>query len=681
MIDVKEFGLRIPSAYLTPSHRSYRPPSWPPPRDWVLSEDRDGNVVSQWGNPVWDLSPWVGKAIRLDFIGGRRINGRERLDADNADLMRLLTTWRIWGPRAVTAATTVLTQFFNPIRRIISLCSQNGVLASDLMRFPRVLDQIPGVITASSFQQTIVELHRLWDARQQIGFCLVDEQGLKRLLEIGPKGEHEPKQTPYIPPRIWAYQVQRLRECLDDFLAHEEKVRACFEFCLDAYVRNYGSLKGALLHDRIKSKNPFQSFEERSSRTGGLYLGPFEPVAQRFGIRDLLKRWFKSPARGLGVPQFAGYLTMVQYAAIAYIANFTLQRIREAASLRADCLMWEMDPKFGRVPIICGETTKTDPDSDARWPTSPSVEGAISVAASIARLRVRCAAANDAVRPTQDDQQNPYLFGRAFEPWGGGTEDWSYSILPTPIGYGNVVQLYPLLFDTERLRISAEDLKIAQMLTPSLTADERFAVGRVWPLAWHQLRRTGAVNMFASGLLSDSSIQLLLKHSSRLMSLYYGRGYAKLHVNEDVERAVVEAMYETMAHKLQAAMSDRFVSPLGPERKQAILVNLIGQKDFRTLVAAGRRGQTSFRENRLGCCTKRGTCSYGGIESVARCAGADGARACADALFDRSKAPDVEKDLERLNRHLARVPTDSPAHKALLAERKGLENFLNVVRT
>ena len=77
--------------------------------------------------------------------------------------------------------------------------------------------------------------------------------------------------------------------------------------------------------------------------------------------------------------------------------------------------------------------------------------------------------------------------------------------------------------------------------------------------------------------------------------------------------------------------------------------------------------------------TSRALCAYGGIESVARCAGGDGGKPCVDVLFDRTKAPAVELDLARVNKALARLPEGSPRHQALLQERQGLETFLNVV--
>jgi hypothetical protein len=674
-----EFHLRSTVAWLTPSHKSFRPPSWPPPGDWVVSEDRDGNVLALWRDPKWDLSPWAGRPLTLDFGDGPDSRKASPIDLANAKLLRLLTTWRIWGPRAVIAANT-LNAWFSKIRRIVALCSEKGILASELMRFPAVLEDLPSIIEPSNFERTITELHRLWDARAEIGFVLVDPDGIKRLAAVRP--DHEMVQTAYIPPRIWTYQVERLRECLDDFLSNAQQVEDCFNYCVDAYAHNYGSLRAAMTTPwgQMANRLPFAEprKERAGARTGCRYLGQFALTAQRFGIQELLERWVMVPESGLGLKQLSGYLTLVQCVGLAFIANFSLQRINEAASLRADCLTWENDPKLGRIPILCGETTKTDPDSDARWPTSPSVELAVVAMSKVSRLRMRCAAAHPKVCPSDADQVNPYLLDGAFEPWVGSSAK-PYSVRSHTSTYLAVLRRNPKLLDPRQLKITSEDLKIALMLTPNLSGEAGFEVGKLWPLAWHQLRRTGAVNMYASGLLSDSSMQFLMKHASRYMPLYYGRGYTKLRLSEDVERVVVAAMYEAMANQLLAAMSDRFVSPHGDSRKQAILVNLVVEKDAKKLASAAQNGQTTFREIRLGACTNRELCTYGGIESIARCAGGDGDKACADVLFDKTKAPEAEKDQADVDRQLSNVAPDSPRHAALLAEHKGLENYLDVV--
>lgn len=678
----EEFGLRIKSDWVSSSHNFYRPLSWPPEPDWAVSEDRDGTVLSRWGDSHWNLSPWEGRSVKLDFGDGHKGSHPQHIDLINAKLLRLLTTWRIWGPRGVVSTNTLLANFFRPVRKIISHCSRNGIVCSDLMRFPKLVEQIPSFLGSSEYGKVISELQRLWDARDVIGFTIIDEEGLRRLATAQP--DYEQKQTAYIPPRIWAYQLQRLRSCLDDFLVHQQSIIDCYTFCIDAYEHNYGSLQEALTPTETFSNHlkPFGTLRKSNQgvRTGRRYYGHFDLTAERFGIKTVLDKWVGSQKSGLEVSHMSVYLSLLQSAGLAYITNFTLQRINEAASLRTDCLLWEADEKLGRIAIICGETTKTDLDTDARWPTSPSVEVAVKVMTCIARLRMRCYLAHAEMRLNDTERANPYLLGRAIEPWSGGLgKVQPYAVRPAPMSYKELCRRYPLLLDSEQLRITEDDLRLARMLTPDLSAERGFAVGHIWPLAWHQLRRTGAVNMFASGLLSDTSMQFQMKHASRLMPLYYGRGYSKLRLNGEVEYVVRGAMYEAMAHKLHSAMSDRFISPHGPYRKQAIAINLVSDKDLKYLAAAASRGQTVFREIRLGACTKRGTCSYGGIESVARCAGGDGDAPCADVLYDRERAPEVERELTVIDNEITSAPAGSPRQTALLAERNGLENFLNAV--
>jgi hypothetical protein len=584
------------------------------------------------------------------------------IDSENADILRLIVTWRMWGPRAVRT-TQNLMGIFTPMRAVVALCSREGILATDLMRFPRVLEAIPGVVAPSMHDRLMVEFNRLYDARNSLGLVLVDQERLKKLAAS--RRQHGRVQTPYIPPRIWSYQVTRLRACLDDFLAHRNQIERCFAYCVDAYVN-----KG-------RKRRPFGA--DRNTEPHLKAQGLFTVVAKQFGIRDLLDRWVGFPRGRIEIRNFTNYLTMVQLVGLAYIANFTLQRIDEAASLRVDCLLFELDEQLGRVPIICGETTKTDADSDARWPTSPSVQVAVDAMSCIARLRIQAASVNPAAAPADNDQGNPYLFDRPFEPWVGAKRASRY-LRPKVKEYRAFLTDYPKLFDIDQLRITDEDVKIARLLTPELPEGE-YSVGLPWPLAWHQLRRTGAVNMFSSGLLSNSSMQFLMKHVSRLMPLYYGRGYTKLHLNGEVEGLLTSTMYEIMAESILAAMGDRFVSPHSTMQKDQIVVNLIGDRDAQSLAKAAQRGDIFFRETRLGACTKRGTCNYGGIESVARCAGGDEYKACSDALYDRTKVPAIERDLALLDKEMERLPAGSPRYQALLVERNGLENFLNVFKS
>lgn len=668
-----EFGLKVASRVVTPASANYRPLTWPPARDWPVVVDKDGVVVSRWGDSVWDLTPWEGKPVLLNFGDGEA--GRsESLDEENADLLRLAMGWLIWGPRAYRAAGTIKNRF-TQVRGVIALCSQNGISAATLMRFPKVLESLPERIAPSKWEETIAVLHRLYDAREALGFTIVDAGALKRLAEVA--NNHVHVQTPYIPPRIWVYQVERLRECLEDFLAHRTQVEACFKFCLDAYIVNYGSPESALTKSKDGTKGPFTAGSAK--RPGCTYLGPFSETANRYGIATLLATWVTGGLEAPRVSFFSTYLNLVSIAGLAYITNFTLQRKEETTSLRASCLVWEDDERLGRVPIICGETTKTDPDSDARWVASPSVAVAVEALTAIARLRMLCDAVNPEIQPAVSDTEDPYLFSTGTEPWGfclGRARPYDIRIDISALK--DVIKRYPLLLGEDQLRITSEDLMIARRLTPNLPEDE-FEVGQVWPLAWHQYRRTGAVNMFASGLISDSSMQQQMKHCTRLMPLYYGQGYTRLHLNEEVEQAVVKAMYEAMAERLRSVVSTRFVSPHSAERKEAIAVNLLSAKDVKTLTTWAKAGKVSFREHRLGGCMKAGPCEYGGVESVARCGGGDGGKPCSDVVYDREREPHVRAQMARVTGEMEQLPEGHPRRAALAAEEKAMENYLNVI--
>lgn len=676
------FGLVLPSANVDASHRSFRPPSWPPPRDWVISEDLNGEALSRWGDDVWDFTPWMRRSWKVTIVG-KRGRGSAPLDPANADLMRLLSTWLLWGPNprrtahSFEAALVIL-------RKVVALACDNGIAASDLMKFPAVWQQLPHSLSNSIYTQGIALLQRVWDARDLLGFTLVNPQGIRYLVEHDPNHDHV--QTAYIPPRIWTYQTQQLRQCLDEFLRSRTQIEACYKACLDAYAHNFKSLRSAFVRGGNPDYKHLLPFQKKPNKAIALrhrarFLGPFELTAKRYSIYHLLDKWLERPDGGFTIKHLSSYLNLVQFAGLSYTATFTLQRRSELASLRSDCLQWE-ELASGKVPIVCGETTKTDPDADARWPTSPSVAIAVEAMSCIAKLKMISARANPSVRPSKEDQENPYLFDRTHAPWGlGAASQQNYKVRPHFGHFKSYMNRYPRLFDEEVLRIREEDLQIAKMLSPNLSEERGFSVGKVWPLAFHQLRRTGAVNMFASGVLSDSSVQFQMKHATRVMTAYYGQGHSRLRFNESVSDELVSAMYEATARHLMDSVSSQYVSPLGLDRKEAVVVNLIADRDLKSLAAAGRRGEVSFRETRLGACTKAGDCEYGGIESVARCGGGDTTSPCADALFDKAKAPSISAHLAALRQQLSGLSEEAPRRQAIQSEIRAMENFLNVIGT
>ena len=175
-------------------------------------------------------------------------------------------------------------------------------------------------------------------------------------------------------------------------------------------------------------------------------------------------------------------------------------------------------------------------------------------------------------------------------------------------------------------------------------------------------------------------MQQQMKHSTRLMSLYYGRNHSSLTLNRDVEVTVLTAMYQSQATMIKSAVStDRFMAA-SLERKE-LLINLLSAKDIKELTTMAKKGTIAFRENYLGGCMKGGVCEYGGTESIARCAGGDGGKPCHDAMYDREKEPRLRADLRRLTEEIKQLPVGSPRYNQRVIERQGLENVLHAIST
>ncbi len=668
-------GLQLHSPLAHLGAINFRPPSWPPPPDWPPIVNAQGTPQCVYSDSSWPLDVWAGKPLKINFGDGSTI-GR-RIDTANANLLRQCATWFIWGPRGARSASSFCSKFA-VIKPIFVACSDEGIVATDLMRFPAVLDKVAALLPPSSFDYAISILHDLLDAKIDLGFCLLDVDGLAQLAKLAPK--HDVQQTPYIPPRIWSYQLSRLRECLEDYTKHRTQIEACYKFCLDAYISNYGSLQQVFSSTGTGYKGPFINPKPGSGFT---HHGSFKFTADRFGLTDLFERWVGPFTGEKGENQiaiFSRYLDLTSKAGLGYLLNFSLMRVEEGWDLRSDCLLIEKDERFGDIHMLRGETTKTDLDSDARWPTSKSTSLAVDVMSHIAAMRMQCVKERAGIDIQPDEEINPYLISYSYEPWSQSkTKVKSYRIRPKAITYMQMLNAFPQLLDPSKIIINAEDLRIARLMTPSLDP-EIYKIGVPWRLGWHQLRRTGAVNMLSSDMVDESSLQVLLKHQARVMTLYYGRNHSRLNLSEDTRKMFLKAMYEEIGRDLRNLPDSQFVSPLGPNRKESI-VTLIKESDAVSLNKAAMQGKIRARRIRAGFCVNHTPCPYGGVEAIAHCLGGDGSKGCPDLLVDVNKEGGIKLYEKIVDDQLKSVHPESPRHRSLQAEKRAIRNFYAVIQT
>lgn len=594
--------INIDSNIITPESPNYILDSWPPMDETPVTCDDKNNVISVFSDNTWDFTYYRKTTEKFNFGDKTQLKGYI-IDDENIRLFKLIAAYWLWGIGTSITARSFIGRC-TILKPLVYVCSINKILISELSYHEEIFEQ---VAEKYSKNRILGLLESLIPYGDELGFKILDTLALKKFAKYLPK-EDLTIQTAYIPPRIWVYQIKRLELCIDDFLNHKESVSELFNHFLDIYDKKSSFQRRKILRKKL----------------------------EEYHLSKLFNNWAEYN-HNFGLQNFSGYLTLVTNVCIAYIANFSLMRIAEAHSLKFGCFKKEL-VDGQEICLINGSTSKTIRDENACWVVPPSVEKAVKALEVICELRFGIAKQKFGI--TEDISKfRPYLVVHSFEPWSPRDSDiQSINLVSKPRQYFEQIQRWDKLFDKEQLKITEEDLRIARQMTDNLD-ESLFKVGKVWQLAWHQLRRTGAVNMIASGMVSDKSLQFQLKHSNSIMSMYYANNFHKFKFSLDESVGVLYfgERHQDNVRKNEALVDERFMSPHG-ERRKAQIISPITEKDHKSLLEMSKKGNLNYRETFLGGCTKKGEpCPYGGITNIVACMGGDGSQPCEAVLLDANK--------------------------------------------
>lgn len=658
-----------PSPLVSTRSATYRPPSFPPPSDWPVSVDMNGNSLSLYGDDYWNFNAF-------GFYGFEF--GKHGLSDINRNLFKQAMLFVMYHPRIFPNKIESCQGYFYTLLKIAKTCEKFRISINDLNKYPEVFPSIVDGLQCARFQDRISQLHKLKLYSNELGFSIADDKLLAVMARKAKK--YEAIQNPYIPPRIWNYQIERLNEAIDDFERHKIPIEKAFKWLHNAYQHNH----------RVspeKYQSPFTEQHVYLKRT--IYDGDFTKFLDDFGLVELFNRWLTSEESGEvrhTTLSFSKYLSLIRDISIIFILNFSMQRKGEASALRSDCFYVEHDPILGKICLIRGETTKTDSDSDARWVVPETIKKAVDSAAWIARLRLSSLPEN--FNLSRDIKDNPLLLTPACELWSsaGGqakTEDGYRRLLnyKRTLDYKNIVRRGSRLFDESEILVTEEDSRFALAMTPNLSDKKWFGIGKPWNFGTHQARRTLAVNMFSSVEVSVGSIQHQMKHASRNMTLYYGRNYTNILLDSKVEKTLLIESYSSIYRKL-VEVAENEVENVRPHKNSNTLsavIELVDANEEKKLTQLIKKGQLGCRKTLLGFCMKAGACEYGGIESISKCAGGDGKGICSDAIFVRKNREKLLALKKSHQNELKSITANSMRKDALKQEIYAIKVYLNVV--
>jgi hypothetical protein len=593
----------------------------------LLQEDGSYKVISRNGDDIWDFTELEG-AIRRIYIRNSKWSKKNRLTDENIELLRdMLGYFWLSDRQQITFST--LYNISKNLRSFLAECSRLGIVATDLFKKPNAASQIFQGLTIKCAHTVIRLLAEIYACREIFGFFILTPQTLNHISKLIPKDDVE--QTPYIPVRIWNYQALRLTEFLKEFMDSFAKFESLNTHLVSIYKScGYADARKS---ERGNNVSPFNQSNK------GLYAGSFSDLAREYEVDEIIEKWMVSPSRSFDVicnqsgPRIlSSYLTAVTFVGLLYLANFSGMRSDELLSLTKNSVVIEEDKDFGNIYFLQAGTTKTVVDKDALWVTSPFSEKVVDALAKISLMRIACAVEFARGIVGDDDHTNPYLFMRAYEPWGlvrGQALDSPVSIKKV-IRYGQWRNYAPNLFDDQTLTITDADFLEAKKYTPTLNA-VKFAVGKQWSLAMHQLRRTLIVNAVEGGV-SIFSTQYQAKHQSLIMTKLYASKHVGKRLSKQMKLEFMDVVYSSIVSQALELKDDKYVSVYGAEHK-ALLIEFVDVTHATKLVEGAVSGSYSIRETFYGLCFKKGYCPAGGISFVAACP------SCHEGLGDKTKLP------------------------------------------
>lgn len=637
-------------------------PNFPPGDDFPVCMDPDGNVISTFGQDQWDMTYWCGKIQTFNFLIDTNARNSESFYRNAQYCMRILIVFFMWGaPQPIRPNTLV--SLYHILRKIFSFCVLRSVPVGEFYRYPLLVQEFISEVGANG--STVVTLLRtVFEHQDTIGFKILSP---KQILDLHTHVRAYKKgQTAYIPPRISSYHLTRSIAMLDQFHANKQQFMDLFEYALEGYrINREASVK--------YNKSFLPPFALKAQAINGfVYYGSFASVAERFGVIDILREWMFAPEDAhtaeIKLLTLSRYFSVIVLVGVSTLASLSAMRKGEVTDLHVDCFLTFRDSEFGTAHYLCGPTTKTIDDSDARWVTCEDSERIVKAISVISHLRMKCAV-ESGVPYTPEEVEFPFLVLRAYEPWGGANRHYPTAIR-SDIYVDKLQFMCPGFFADGQMKITEKDLDIAIAATPTLDLD-KFVVGELWPFAFHQFRRTLLLNARKSESVSLGSLQYQAKHLFQDMGRHYDRNFSRLAVSAEMKEEYISTAYEIMAMKAESLASPAYISLLNPFHKSK-LISFIEGKDLKQLIQMAKKGLYMVKETLMGICLRQSYCPYGSADFILGCNG------CVHGLVSKEKLPVIQQANDWIEDQLSESPTGAKK-EAFEAQHKFTQELIALI--
>ncbi|MBK4992470.1 hypothetical protein IAE39_000644 [Pseudomonas sp. S37] len=603
----------------------------------VVSRAPDGTVLSRVRDCIWNMKPYCANSVTTwNFSNWSNTPGRLRTELIISEMqsIQMVRLHFHSSPRKVSSIG------ISGLRLLAKFAEKNSFSIEEVLTNPvyqmMLLSSLSSAKKSTVFQVAglVSELYYIRVSHPLFILAPVDYKFVEAVGNVaGAYGEYRKsiEQTKLIPSRIYASIVAGFDEELLFFNAHADGLEQFF--AKRSVDKHYGA--------------------GRKSRTV-----PWLDAIRECSIEELCVRYSVTNILNLGA-----YLNSVQAIAKNWIHLFTGMRASEVRTLPSDAL-GSMRVGNEVVTVLEGFTSKTAGENHVStyWLSSPIIERAITASLSIGRM---------AALKHGWDNSNPSAY--PLFPMLGNVQKTSCSFLYASAPVAGIVLLERQTNLISRISgahiIEADIVELERFDGfKDWRSDPDFAVGKPWPLATHQFRRSLAVYSARSGMVSLGSLANQFKHLTETMTSYY-RSDQIFAVNflasEDQQAMTREFEYERRVAGLINYESDVINSSgrLWGGEGNRIQVSrdrgkpLIITTDRETTARKFEKGEMVYKESPLGGCTNLNACDRIGTISVFACLD------CQYAVLDSNKSiRKIRYGISRLQKSRGMFPPTSPFH-------------------
>ena len=574
--------------------------------DFVVSRDKDGNIISKFKDDTWDFSNY-----KLKSNKARKIHFSSKLAIGNStyEAKKLLILYLLFNNGkndSAMAFNTILGFVSDLILPIIEYAKVNKLSINTVIENNKYLSDYIDKKCYSHGKIKSLSAFLFFLIRTDINLTSFnfkeDKDLFVKIKKIDKQFRSKEKQTLVIPSRILNNATKERWKHIKLAIDNIDKItKFLHKYLSDKYF-------GTSLSRKIKTKDRNVYF--------------WDKAANLFALENLFAYYDVHNRR-----TFQIYIDSLKTTCRHLIHTYSGMRESEVLSLMTNCLRIENDTYF-----LIGITSKLEAtEKKAKWITSKEIEKVIDLIVSINKITT------DHYNISMDDFP---LFAQAIPESNIATrmKNGVFMIRGRP-------QELPI--EESLIRIKLQDIEEIEEILFNQNIEE-LRVNATWKFKTHQYRRSLAVYAIQSGLVSLGALQIQFKHLFKEMTLYYANGasYARKlfdvpnnHIANDFDKLKPEI--ETLEYIKNVIFSDEqlfgthgtFIER-NVKNKNTSQKNYILENREKTLQQF-KKGEIAYKETALGGCISTGACDYALTRSIVACGG------CDSSIIKKSKLDNV----------------------------------------